>query len=79
MNISEQAFGRAQEVLFGDKIKSPTKLKEILGCEIEYLLKQYFEIAPNSYKSFIAKEKDGTLNIEFSFRALRVLLKHEVN
>lgn len=79
MKLSEQTFDRAQSVLFIDKIKSPNQVKEVLACEIEYILKQYFEIEPKSYKAYIIAEKDGSLNIEFSFKALRMLMKHELS
>ena len=77
MKLSEQAFDRAQSVLFTDKIKSPSQVKEVLACEIEYVLKQYFEMEPKSYKAYILAEKDGSLNIEFSFKATRLLMKRE--
>lgn len=75
--VREQTYNKAKEVLFSDKIKSPTIVKEVLASEIEYILKQYFEMQPNSYKAYINAQKDGSLDLEFSFKAIRVLMKNQ--
>ena len=71
-------FKKAGDVLFADKLKMPTEANKIVSSEILYILKQYFDIKPDSYKSSVFIEKDGELNIYFSFKANRVLLKRSV-
>ena len=73
--ISDKMFLIAQDVLFSDKLKTPTEVSKIVSNEIYYILSQYFEMRENSFKSSIILEKDGDLNIYFSFKAGRVLNK----
>ena len=73
--LSEKMYQKAEEVLFTDKLKAPTEVSKIISSEIFYILSQYFEIKENSYKSSIFTQKDGELDIYFSFKANRVLLK----
>ena len=74
-NLAKQVYNKAEEVLFTDKIKSPTKIGDILSGEILYVLKQFFEIKDSSYTSRIFTEHNGDLNISFSFKASRILIK----
>ncbi|MBQ3158204.1 MAG: hypothetical protein IJB98_00755 [Clostridia bacterium] len=74
-NIASSVYNKVEEVLFVDKLKSPQKIGDILSSEILYILKQYFEVNENSFKSNIFVEKNGEMNISFSFKALRVLIK----
>ena len=74
-NIAGSVYNKVEEVLFIDKLKSPQKIGDILSGEILYILKQYFEVNDNSYTSNIFVEKDGEMNISFSFKATRVLIK----
>lgn len=73
--IVDKMYRKAEEVLFTDKLKAPTEVSKILSSEIHYVLSQYFDVKENSFKSSIFLEKDGELNIYFSFKANRVLLK----
>lgn len=73
--ISDRMYEKAEEVLFSDKLKAPTEASKIVSNEIHYILSQYFEVKENSFKSSIFVEKDGELNIYFSFKAKRVLNK----
>ena len=75
VKISDKMFEKAQDVLFSDKLKAPSEVSKIVSTEIHYILSQYFEMRENSFKSSIILEKDGDLNIYFSFRAGRVLNK----
>lgn len=74
-NIAKNMYEKIEEVLFVDKLKSPQKIGDILSSEILYILRQYFEVNDNSYKANIYVEKDGDINISFSFKASRVLIK----
>ena len=73
--IVDKMYQKAEEVLFVDKLKAPNEVSKILSSEIHYVLSQYFDVKENSFKSSIFLEKDGELNIYFSFKANRVLLK----
>ena len=73
--ISEKMYQKAEEVLFTDKLKAPTEVSKIISTEIYYILSQYFDVKENSFKSSIFVERDGELNIYFSFKASRVLMK----
>ena len=75
VSISDNMFKKAENVLFSDKLKAPTEVSKIVSSEIYYLLSQYFDIKENSYKSSIFLEKNGELDIYFSFKANRVLNK----
>jgi len=75
VSISDKMFKKAENVLFSDKLKAPTEVSKIVSSEIYYLLSQYFDIKENSYKSSIFLEKNGELDIYFSFKANRVLNK----
>jgi len=74
-NFVSEVYKKAEEVLFVDKIKTPEQVKSVLSSEMYYLLKQYFDVKKNSFSSSIFVEKDGELNIMFSFKATRVLMK----
>lgn len=78
MSVVNEVYNKAEEVLFTDKIKSPNKISDLLSSEIYYVLKQYFEISKDSFMSRIFTQKNGELNISFSFRANRVLIKRGV-
>lgn len=69
-----EVYSKAEEVLFNDKINSD-KISSVLSSEIYYCLKQYFEISQNSFYSKIFTDRSGEINISFSFRAKRVLIK----
>ena len=69
-----EVYKKAEEVLFNDKINS-SKLSDIVSSEIYYCLKQYFDIAKDSYLAKIFTDRSGEINISFSFRAKRVLFK----
>ena len=56
----------------------PTEVTKIVSNEIYYVLSQYFEMKSDSYKSSVFVEKDGELNIYFSFKANRILMKRHV-
>ena len=73
--LSNRIFQKAEDVLFGDKLKAPTEVNNIVSSEILYILAQYFDIKKDSYKSSVFIEKNGELNIYFSFKANRVLMK----
>ena len=73
--LASEVYDKVQEVLFTDKIKSPIKVGNILSSEIEYVLRQYFEIKENSFESRIFTEETGELDITFAFKAKRVLIK----
>lgn len=73
--ISDKMYQKAEEVLFTDKLKAPTEVSKIISSEIHYVLSQYFDVKKDSFKSSIFLEKDGELNIYFSFKANRILLK----
>jgi len=75
MKISDKIYKKAEEVLFTDKLKAPQEISKILATEINYILKEYFDIKENSFKSNIFVEQNGELDIYFSFKANRVLLK----
>lgn len=72
--LAGQVYLKAEEVLFNDKINSK-KIGDILSSEIYYVLKQYFEISQDSFYSKIFTDHSGEINISFSFRAKRVLIK----
>jgi len=74
-DISKKVFSKAEAVLFLDKVKSPSKIKDVLSSEIFYVLKQFFDIAPASFRSEIHTNLDGTIDIDFSFKADRILIK----
>ena len=76
--LSDQMFRKAEGVIFGDKLKMPTEVTKIVSNEIYYVLSQYFEMKSDSYKSSVFVEKDGELNIYFSFKANRILMKRHV-
>lgn len=76
MKLSEQVFNKAEEMLFNDKINS-SKIGDFLSSEIYYVLRQYFEINKDSFLSQIFVENSGDINISFSFKAKRVLIKRE--
>lgn len=78
-NIAGHVYSKAEEVLFTDKLKSPQKIGDILSSEILYVLKQFFEINENTYSSKIYTERSGDLNITFSFKASRVLIKRGID
>jgi len=77
MNISDNVFSKAESVLFYDKVKTPNGLSNIVSTEVFYILKQFFDIVPNSFWSGIHVEKNGQISIDFSFKATRVLNKKE--
>ena len=77
--FASSVYNKAEEVLFTDKLKSPQKIGDILSSEILYVLKQFFEINENSYSSKIFTERNGDLNISFSFKASRVLIKRGID
>ena len=61
--------------MFCDKLKTPTEVSGLVSNEMYYLLKQFFDIKKDSFKSSIYVEKNGELNVYFSFKADRVLIK----
>lgn len=75
--ISSLIFEKTQNVLFLDKVQTPSLLSNVVASEIYYVLKQYFEIAPSDYKAKIHVQKSGEINIDFSFLAKRILTKKE--
>lgn len=75
MDLSKKVFEKAQDVLFFDKIQAPKELSQIVASEIFYVLSQYFEISPQDYKTKIFVQKNGSINIDFSFVATRMLVK----
>ncbi|MBR2908830.1 MAG: hypothetical protein IKC11_00570 [Clostridia bacterium] len=77
-SIAKNVYDKVEEVLFIDKLKSPQKINDILSSEILYILKQYFEVKENCFKSRIVVEENGELDISFNFKALRVLIKRGV-
>lgn len=77
MDISSKVFEKTQNVLFFDKIKTPKEMINIVASEVFYVLKQYFEINPSDYDARIQVSKNGEMNIDFSFKASRILLKKE--
>ena len=77
MKLSERTFNKAKDILYLDKLKSSSGVENVLASEIYYVLKQYFEIDPQSYVSHVHMEQDGCLNINFAFKAKRVLIKRE--
>ncbi len=76
-NISNQIFEKTQNVLFLDKVQSPHQITDVVASEVFYVLKQYFEIAPTDYRAKIHVQKNGEINIDFSFLAKRLLTKKE--
>ena len=72
-----KVYQKAEEVLFYDKLKMPTEVSKLVSNEMYHLLTQFFDVKKNSFKSSILVEKDGELNIYFSFRANRVLMKRQ--
>ena len=77
MKVSEKNFQRAKEILYLDKIKTNSGVENILSSEIYYVLKQYFDIDEKSYTAHVHTEKDGSLNISFTFCARRLYIKKE--
>ena len=77
-SIAKNVYDKVEEVLFIDKLKSPQKINDILSSEILYILKQYFEVKENCFKSRIVVEENGEMDISFNFKALRVLIKRGV-
>ena len=75
MKLCDKMFQKAEEMLFTDKLKMPTEISKIISNEIHYILSQYFDVKENSFKSSIFQERNGELDIYFSFKANRVLLK----
>ena len=73
--VSDKMFEKVEEVLFTDKLKAPSEISKIISTEIHYILKQYFDVKDNSFKSSIFTNSDGELDIYFSFKANRILLK----
>lgn len=76
-NISNQIFEKIQNVLFLDKVQSPHQITDVVASEVFYVLKQYFEIDPTNYRAKIHVQKNGEINIDFSFLAKRLLTKKE--
>lgn len=76
-NISNQIFEKTQNVLFLDKVQSPHQITDVVASEVFYVLKQYFEIYPTDYRAKIHVQKNGEMNIDFSFLAKRLLTKKE--
>lgn len=74
-SLSSKVYEKTEEVLFTDKLKSPSQLGDILSSEILYVLKQYFEVSEGSFNHRIYTEKNGDIDIAFSFKAKRVLIK----
>ena len=56
-SIVSKMYQKAEEVLFSDKLKAPTEVSRIISNEINYVLSQYFEMKPESFKSSIFLEK----------------------
>lgn len=77
MKLSDKNFQKAKEILYLDKIKTNTGIENVLSSEIYYVLKQYFDIDEKSYTAHVHTEKDGALNISFTFRAKRLFIKRE--
>ena len=77
MKISEQNFQKAKDILYQDKIKTNSGIESVLSSEIYYVLKQYFDIDDKSYTAHVHTEKDGALNISFTFKAKRLFIKKE--
>ncbi len=75
--ISNLVFEKTQNVLFLDKVQTPSGLTNVVASEIFYVLKQYFDIKPSDYKARIHVQKTGEINIDLSFLASRVLTKKE--
>lgn len=76
-DISNKVFLKTQEVLFLDKVKTPSQIAGIIAPEIYYVLKQYFDLSPSSYNAVIHVLKDGTIDVNFTFNAARILIKKE--
>lgn len=77
MKVSDEIFNKAKDLLYLDKLKSKSSVENVLVSEIYYVLRQYFDIDDKSYIAHVHTEKDGSLNINFSFKANRVLIKKE--
>ncbi|MBQ7466910.1 MAG: hypothetical protein IJS74_02430 [Clostridia bacterium] len=77
MKICDKNFQRAKEVLYLEKIKTNNGIENVLSSEIYYVLKQYFDIDDKSYTAHVHTEKDGALNISFTFKAKRLFIKKE--
>lgn len=73
--IVDSVYRKTEEVLFSDKLKMPSEVSKIISGEIHYILSQYFKLKENSFKSDIFVGRDGEMEINFSFKASRVLLK----
>lgn len=74
-SISNQIFEKTQNILFLDKVKAPRELTHIVSSDIFYVLRQYFDLSPQSYNAEIHVKKDGKIGIDISFVAERVLVK----
>ena len=77
MRVNDEIFSKAKDLLYLDKLKSSSGVENVLVSEIYYVLKQYFEIDDKSYVAHVHTEKDGSLNINFAFKAKRILIKKE--
>ena len=77
MKVFDKNFEKAKEVLYVDKIKTNVGIENVLSSEIYYVLKQYFDIDEKSYTAHVHTEKDGALNISFTFKAKRLFIKKE--
>ena len=75
MKTADKMYHKVEEVLFTDKLKVPTEISKIISSEIGYILSQYFDIKKQSFRSSIVQEKNGDLDIYFSFKANWVLIK----
>ena len=77
MKLKDENFEKAKEILYLDKIITNNGIETVLSSEIYYVLKQYFDIDEKSYTAHVHTEKDGALNISFTFRAKRLFIKKE--
>jgi len=73
--LVDSVYEKAEEVLWIDKLKTPTEVSKVVSNEIYYVIKQFFDVKTETFKSSIFVEKDGELNVYFSFKANRVLMK----
>ena len=77
MKIIDKNFQKAKEMLYLDKIQTNAGIENVLSSEIYFVLKQYFDIDEKSYTAHVHTEKNGALNISFTFRAKRLFIKKE--
>lgn len=64
--LKEEVKLRAKQVLFADKLVSPSQFKEALRLECYNMLSQFMELEPNNLRVTVIVEETGQFKINIA-------------